>query len=169
MAAADESGIRLHESMPVLRIRPEGDGVVVETPRGLVRAKTAILATNGNSDGMAASAQLRKKIVPLRSAMIATAPLEHNLAKAPDHAALTRYVTTNVGGTEHRACSCRMGAPDDPLAVADAAGRVYGTEGLRICSASLMASIPCANANVPTFMIAEKIADAIWNDLRNDG
>lgn len=61
-----------------------------------------------------------------------------------------------------------MGAPDDLLAAADAAGRVYCTEGLRICGASLMASIPCANTNVPTFMIAEKIADAIRNDLRND-
>lgn len=99
MAAADESGIRLHEGMPVLRIRPEGDGVVVGTPRGLVRAKTAILATNSYSDRTAASAQLRKKIIPFRSAMIATAPLGHNLARAPDDAALTRYVTTNVGGT----------------------------------------------------------------------
>lgn len=81
-----------------------------------------------------------------------------------DDAALTRYVATNVGGTWHPTCSCRMGRSDDPLAVTDAAGRVYGTEGLRICDASLMPSIPCANTNVPTVMIAEKIADAIRSD-----
>jgi gamma-glutamylputrescine oxidase len=82
VAAADKSGIRLHENTPALRIRREGDGVVVETTNGLVRAKTAILATNGYSDRTAASEPLRKKIIPFRSAMIATTPLSHNLARA---------------------------------------------------------------------------------------
>ena len=86
-----------------------------------------------------------------------------------DDDALTRYVTTNVGGTWHPTCSCRMGAPDDPLAVTDAAGRVYGTENLRICDASLMPSIPCANTNVPTIMIAEKLADVIRSEAMRDG
>ncbi|MCW6512683.1 GMC family oxidoreductase [Lichenifustis flavocetrariae] len=84
-----------------------------------------------------------------------------------DDAALTRYVMTNVGGTWHPTCSCRMGAPDDPLAVTDAAGRVYGTDGLRVCDASLMPSIPCANTNVPTIMIAEKIADSIRSEVHS--
>ena len=80
--AADMAGIRLHEATPALRIRREGAGVVIETPGGLVRAKHAILATNGYSDRTAASARLRRKIVPFRSAMIATAPLSSNLAGA---------------------------------------------------------------------------------------
>lgn len=82
VAAADAAGIRLHEATPALRIRREGAGVVVETPGGLVRAKRAILATNGYSDCTAASEPLRRKIVPFRSAMIATAPLSGNLAGA---------------------------------------------------------------------------------------
>ena len=78
-----------------------------------------------------------------------------------DDAALTDYVAWNVGGTWHPTGSCRMGAAGDPLAVTDAAGRVHGTEGLRVCDASLMPSIPCANTNAPTIMVAERIADAV--------
>jgi 5-(hydroxymethyl)furfural/furfural oxidase len=54
-----------------------------------------------------------------------------------------------------------MGAADDPAAVTDASGAVYGVKNLRVCDASLMPSIPCANTNVPTIMIAERIADLI--------
>ncbi len=86
-----------------------------------------------------------------------------------DDAALTRYVATNVGGTWHPTCSCRMGGAADPLAVTDGAGRVYGTENLRVCDASLMPSIPCANTNVPTVMIAEKIAATIRDEVRSEG
>jgi len=30
---------------------------------------------------------------------------------------------------------------------------------LRVCDASLMPSIPCANTNIPVIMMAERIAD----------
>jgi len=79
---------------------------------------------------------------------------------ADDHA-LTRFVTRSVGGTWHPSGTCRMGAADDPLAVCDARGAVYGVDGLYVCDASLMPSIPCANTNVPTIMIAERIADRL--------
>jgi 5-(hydroxymethyl)furfural/furfural oxidase len=79
---------------------------------------------------------------------------------ADDHA-LTQFVTRSVGGTWHPSGTCRMGAADDPAAVTDASGAVYGVQNLRVCDASLMPSIPCANTNVPTIMIAERIADLI--------
>jgi 5-(hydroxymethyl)furfural/furfural oxidase len=78
-----------------------------------------------------------------------------------DDQALTRFVTRSVGGTWHPSGTCRMGAADDPLAVCDARGAVYGVSGLYVCDASLMPSIPCANTNVPTIMIAERIADML--------
>ena len=81
-AAAADQGIRLPEETPALRVRRDGVGVVVETPGGAVRAKAVILATNGYSDRTAASEPLRRKIIPFRSAMIATAPLSDSLARA---------------------------------------------------------------------------------------
>jgi 5-(hydroxymethyl)furfural/furfural oxidase len=84
--------------------------------------------------------------------------LDHLLA---DDAALTEFVNQSVGGVWHASGTCRMGATGDPLAVTDGSGRVRGLEGLRICDASLMPSIPRANTNTPTLMLAERIADLI--------
>ena len=54
-----------------------------------------------------------------------------------------------------------MGAEEDPGAVTDPAGKVYGIEGLRICDASPMPMVPCANTNLTTLMIGEKIAASV--------
>ncbi|VVP83189.1 5-(hydroxymethyl)furfural oxidase [Pseudomonas fluorescens] len=92
--------------------------------------------------------------------------LKHLLA---DDKALTEFVQRNVGGTWHPSGTCRMGRVDDPLAVTTGDGRVIGVEGLRVCDASLMPSIPCANTNVPTIMIAERIADLIKAEAKVPG
>lgn len=78
-----------------------------------------------------------------------------------DDTILDNYLTECVTGVWHPVGTCRMGRPDDPLAVTDGSGRVYGVSGLRICDASLIPSIPCANTNVPTIMVAERVADLI--------
>jgi 5-(hydroxymethyl)furfural/furfural oxidase len=57
-----------------------------------------------------------------------------------------------------------MGDPSDPLAVTDSAGRVIDVENLRVCDASIMPTIPCANTNISTIMVAERIADAIRSE-----
>jgi 5-(hydroxymethyl)furfural/furfural oxidase len=84
-----------------------------------------------------------------------------------DDAALTEFVRRNVGGTWHPSGTCRMGRGDDPEAVTSSDGRVFGVENLRVCDASLMPSIPCANTNVPTIMMAERIADLIKHENRS--
>ncbi|MCO5090367.1 GMC oxidoreductase [Bosea sp. (in: a-proteobacteria)] len=78
-----------------------------------------------------------------------------------DDAALEAYIRRSAIGVWHASCSCRMGAPDDPQAVTDEAGRVRGVEGLRVVDASIFPAIPCSNTNLPTIMVAEKIADDI--------
>ena len=74
-AAAAARGIALFERTPALAIRRERGGVVVETPGGVIRARDVVLATDGYADLTAATAAVRRRIIPFRSAMIATAPL----------------------------------------------------------------------------------------------
>jgi 5-(hydroxymethyl)furfural/furfural oxidase len=71
------------------------------------------------------------------------------------------FIRKAAVGVWHASCTCRMGAPDDPMAVTDSNGRVHGVGGLRVVDASIFPVVPCANTNVPTLMTAEKIADAI--------
>ncbi|HEX3350887.1 MAG TPA: GMC family oxidoreductase N-terminal domain-containing protein [Acetobacteraceae bacterium] len=80
---------------------------------------------------------------------------------AADDDALEAHLRAQVGGTWHACGTCRMGHADDPMAVTDAGGRVIGVGGLRVCDASLMPTVPCANLNIPVIMMAEKIADTI--------
>ncbi len=78
-----------------------------------------------------------------------------------DDRALAEFVTNGVAGVWHASGTARMGAASDRLAVTNGAGRVHGVDGLRVVDASLMPSIPRANTNIPTIMMAERIADLI--------
>jgi 5-(hydroxymethyl)furfural/furfural oxidase len=75
-----------------------------------------------------------------------------------DDDALADHIRENVAGMFHPGGTCRMGDATDPAAVTDGAGRVRGFEGLRVVDASLMPTVPRANTNIPTIMLAEKIA-----------
>ena len=61
----------------------------------------------------------------------------------------------------HLIGTARMGPVSDPDAVVDAQLRVHGLEGLRVVDASIMPTMPSANTNAATMMIAEKGADMI--------
>jgi 5-(hydroxymethyl)furfural/furfural oxidase len=78
-----------------------------------------------------------------------------------DDEALEAFVRKAAIGVWHASCSCRMGRPDDPMAVVDTQGRVMGVQGLRVVDASIFPVVPCANTNFPTLMAAEKIAEAM--------
>jgi glycine/D-amino acid oxidase-like deaminating enzyme len=71
------AGAAVHGETPVTGIRREGDGYEVTTARGVVRARDVIVAVNGYTD--AVDRWLRRRIVPVRSRIIATATLSPNL------------------------------------------------------------------------------------------
>jgi 5-(hydroxymethyl)furfural/furfural oxidase len=70
-------------------------------------------------------------------------------------------VRENLSGVFHPAGTCRMGRPEDRGAVVDTEGRVLGIAGLRVVDASIMPNVVSGNTNIPTIMLAEKIAAAI--------
>ncbi|MEA3085018.1 MAG: 5-(hydroxymethyl)furfural/furfural oxidase [Paraburkholderia sp.] len=78
-----------------------------------------------------------------------------------DENALESFIRANVFGVWHASGTCKMGDANDVMAVTDNAGRVRGAQGLRVVDASLMPRLPSANTNIPTIMMAEKIADAM--------
>src|SRR6476660_3808309 len=83
-------------------------------------------------------------------------PLPELLA---DPAALERHVRDNVQSAWHASCTCRMGDPADSRTVVDPGGKVVGAENLFIADASVMPEVSRTNTNIPTIMIAERIAE----------
>ncbi len=71
------------------------------------------------------------------------------------------FIRRKVESAYHPSCTCRMGSPQDPLAVVDPQARVLGLEALRVVDSSIMPSITTGNLNAPTIMLAEKAADLI--------
>ncbi|HXV64616.1 MAG TPA: FAD-dependent oxidoreductase [Vicinamibacteria bacterium] len=64
----ESRGVRVYESTPVTRVR-EGSTVELETPRGRVRAKAVVLATNAYTPHLG---YFRNALVPLLSHVVAT-------------------------------------------------------------------------------------------------
>ena len=71
------------------------------------------------------------------------------------------FVRQHVESAYHPCGACRMGAPDDPMAVVDPETRVIGVESLRVADSSIMPEITNGNLNAPTIMLAEKASDMI--------
>jgi choline dehydrogenase len=76
-------------------------------------------------------------------------------------AEIDAFIRAKVESAYHPSCSCKMGSPEDPMAVVDPETRVYGCERLRVVDSSIMPSITTGNLNAPTIMLAEKAADHI--------
>lgn len=82
-------------------------------------------------------------------------------ADCTSDAQIDAFIADKVESALHPSCTCKMGAPDDPMAVVDPELRVIGVSGLRIVDSSVMPAITTGNLNAPTIMIGEKGADHI--------
>jgi choline dehydrogenase-like flavoprotein len=103
----------------------------------------------GESEPMAS--HLRREVFP--------GPRATSDADISALARATHQTVYHVSGT------CRMGAPDDPLAVLDPDLRVRDVPGLRVADASVFPTIPSVNPVVTVMLTAERAADLFRHDL----
>jgi choline dehydrogenase-like flavoprotein len=98
---------------------------------------------------------------PLRRAVIGATIKPGRLVAAADsiRPVSEEEILEATGASFHPASTCAIGAESDPLAVVDPHCRVYGVAGLRVADASVMPKIVSANTNMPTIMIAERVAE----------
>ena len=71
---------------------------------------------------------------------------------------LEAAVLAEVESYHHPVGTCRMGPGTDSMAVVGPQGKVHGVEGIWIVDASIMPTIPAANTNLPTIVVAERCA-----------
>lgn len=77
--AAERAGARLVEQAGVRRVRRGAGRLVVETVRGTIRASQVLVATNGYTGPP--FDRLRRRVIPIGSYIVATAPLDPALAR----------------------------------------------------------------------------------------
>jgi choline dehydrogenase len=75
-----------------------------------------------------------------------------------DRGALATWARSAVSTFHHPVGTCAMGPDPAQGAVTDAHGSVHGIDGLSVADASIMPTIPTANTNLPTIMVAEHLA-----------
>lgn len=118
-----------------------------------------LLLTGGLGLLMDLSPSLRRRLI---AAIVAPGASLGDLLADDDR--LDSHVRRAVTGVWHACGTCRMGADDDDMAVTDGRGRVRAVHGLRVSDASVMPVIPRANTNLPTIMVAERMADLILGE-----
>ena len=104
--------------------------------------------------------------VELAIRLAAAPPLAEILTPAPSSLTwssrdeLRELVRAHADTTYHPSSTCRMGPADDPGAVVDHEGRVYGVPGVRVADASIFPTSPRANIHATVVAVAEKLAVA---------
>ncbi|UUT34868.1 GMC oxidoreductase [Microbacterium elymi] len=112
-------------------------------------------------DGVRLAAQVLRSPEMAEVVADATIPAWVDAAADPGAEDAERWLRDRLATALHSCGTARMGAADDPDAVADAHGRVHGTTGLRIADASLVPVVPTRGTALLAVMLGERIAELI--------
>jgi glycine/D-amino acid oxidase-like deaminating enzyme len=77
-ASAVRAGAQLFAQTPASRLERRGEGFRVDTPRGRIEARDVLVATNGYADSLVP--ELRRRVIPIGSYIVATERLDPELA-----------------------------------------------------------------------------------------
>jgi choline dehydrogenase/4-pyridoxate dehydrogenase len=145
-------------------LRPESRGrleLVSADPRQAPRIRQNFLATDNDRETLRAGLRMAREVcrqapmAPFMAREIAPGD------RAASDADLDAHIRAESITVHHPLGTCKMGTASDPLAVVDAALRVFGAEGLRVVDGSVMPDLVGGNINAPIIMIAEKAADFV--------
>lgn len=81
-SAVARRGARIYVRTPALKWSREGASYVVRTPNATMRARKLLFATNAYTDLTGAGVDLKRRVLPITSSLIATAPLDASLRSA---------------------------------------------------------------------------------------
>ena len=82
IARVRDAGAIVAGNNPVTAIQRNGGDFTVTTPRASLKARNVVVATNGYTGSVTPA--LRRRVIPVTSYMIATAPLSPNLMADAD-------------------------------------------------------------------------------------
>jgi choline dehydrogenase len=99
--------------------------------------------------------------VDLADKLAATVSLSRYATLTPWPPSRRETIAEAASGYWHPVGTCAMGPPGEPLAVAEADGKVHGLSNVYIGDASLMPVIPRANTHLTTVAVAARLAELI--------
>jgi choline dehydrogenase-like flavoprotein len=80
---------------------------------------------------------------------------------------LREFASSTQTTVSHPAGTCRIGAPDDELAVLDPSLRVRGVDGLRVADASVFPTLTGVNPCLTCMLVGERCAELVLSAARN--
>lgn len=148
-------------SMAVSMVNARSTGVVSLTspdPTALPRIEHRHFTDPGDMERMCDGIEFATALFDSEPLAAITTPLDDLRWVNGDRDALRDLVRQRAVTTNHCSGTTKMGAADDPLAVTDGSGHVYGTEGLVVADSSLFPTCPRGNIHFAVVATAEKIA-----------
>ncbi|MFM9107678.1 MAG: GMC family oxidoreductase, partial [Chloroflexota bacterium] len=146
MTPRARGSVRLRSADPLAR--PVIDHRYLQDPEGHDRA--VLLAGIGLARDIISRSPLRELAGP-----------EAAPGPGVEGAALARWIDDSVAHYYHPVGTCAMGPASDPMAVADARGRVHGLDNLYVADCSIAPVIPRANTNIPAVVIGLRVAGGL--------
>jgi 5-(hydroxymethyl)furfural/furfural oxidase len=158
MVSGFRLGVSLMMDPPVRALRhrvfASGDAAAarrLNRPGTLNQAAAALLAASLDGPEWLRGLVMRRLV----------APGEPDEIRMLDEDWLAATVGARTFGMYHPSGTCRMGGESDPDAVLDPACRVRGVDRLSVVDASVMPTLIRGNTNIPTIMVAERVADLL--------
>jgi choline dehydrogenase len=113
------------------------------------------------AEGVAFARRIMDNVWPIATGRLEEAWPGSRFASATQ---VKEYIRNEAWG-HHASCSCAIGADGDPKAVLDSRFRVRGVSNLRVVDASVFPRIPGFFIALPIYMVSEKAADVILEDI----